>query len=127
MIQETRKIKEFTDLLTWRSAYQLVMIIYKTTKLFPTEESFGLTSQMRRAAISIVSNIAEGFGRHTYKEKTRFYYIAQGSLTELKNQIFVAKGLNYLNQTDFKRALEKITTTHKLLQGLIRKTKILAS
>jgi four helix bundle protein len=80
------KIKDFKDLNTWREAHKLVLMIYGATKTFPREEIFSLTSQVRRAAISITSNIAEGFGRQGYKEKIQFYYFAQGSLIELKNQ-----------------------------------------
>ena len=75
-----QKIKSFTDLKTWQEGHQIVILVYKITKEFPKEEIFGLVSQMRRAVVSITSNIAEGFGRQTYKEKVQFYYIAQGSL-----------------------------------------------
>ena len=74
------KIKDFKDLNSWQEAHKLVIMIYEKTKIFPREEMFGLTNQMRRAAISVTSNIAEGFGRQGYKEKIQFYYLAQGSL-----------------------------------------------
>jgi len=74
-----KKIKSFTDLNAWREAHKLALIVYKITKDFPKEEMFGLTSQMRRAVVSITSNIAEGFSRQSYSEKVQFYSIAQGS------------------------------------------------
>ena len=87
MNQDEKKIVSFTDLNTWREGHTLVLEIYRKTKKFPKEELFGLTSQMRRSAVSVTSNIAEGFSRRSYKEKTQFYFMAQGSLTELQNKI----------------------------------------
>jgi four helix bundle protein len=81
-------IKEFTDLRVWQEAHKLVLFIYKNTGSFPTDEKFGLKNQMRRTAVSVTSNIAEGFRRHGYKEKIQFYYLAQGSLTELKKSTY---------------------------------------
>jgi four helix bundle protein len=78
---------------------------------------------MRRAASSITANIAEGFGRQTYKEKTQFYYMAQGSLTELKNFILIARDVKYLKKNDFDELAEQANITHKLLQGFLQKTK----
>ena len=77
------RIKSFTDLIAWQEAHKLALIVYKTTKKFPENEKFGLVSQMRRSAVSITSNIAEGFSRVSKKEKLQFYAIARGSLTEL--------------------------------------------
>jgi len=79
------KIESFTDLIVWQEGHSLVIKIYCVTKNFPKEEIFSLINQMKRAAISITSNIAEGFGRQTLKEKIQFYYMSQGSLTESKN------------------------------------------
>ncbi len=89
--------------------------IYKTTKKFPKEETYSLTDQMRRATISVTSNVAEGFGRQTYKEKIQFYYVASGSLTELKNQIILAKDVSYLSQNDFAILMELSDNVHRLL------------
>jgi len=119
----TQKIREFTDLNSWKEAHKLVLHIYKITKDFPKSEIFGLTSQMQRAAVSITSNIAEGFGRQSYKEKVNFYYMAQGSLTELKNQLFIARDISYINYKDFNNIWIQLENTHKLLQGLITKSK----
>lgn len=118
-----KSIKEFTDLLVWQEGHKLVLIIYRTTKQFPKEEMYSLIDQMRRAVISITSNIAEGFGRQSYKEKIQFYYLAQGSLTELKNQLFIAKDVGYLSENDFSLNLQQLSKTHQLLQGLIKKSK----
>lgn len=119
----TNKIKSFTDLIVWREGHKLVILIYNTTKGLPREELYSLVDQMRRAAVSITSNIAEGFGRQTYKEKVQFYYQAQGSLTELKNQILIAKDIGYLSEHEFQKLIEQSNITHQLLQGLITKSK----
>lgn len=123
MMKTNTKIQSFTDLRVWQYGHQLVISVYKITKKFPKEETYSLVDQMRRAASSITSNIAEGFGRHSSKERLQFYFLAQGSLTELKNQILIAKDVGYLNKTDFDFLVEQANTTHKLLQGLITKTK----
>ncbi len=120
---EAVKIRSFTDLNAWKESHKLVIMVYKTTKVFPREELYSLVDQMRRAAISITSNIAEGFGRQTYKEKIQFYYIAQGSLTELKNQLLLAKDIEYLQREVFDEVAEQANTAHKLLSGLIKKSK----
>ncbi|MBP7804960.1 MAG: four helix bundle protein [Candidatus Pacebacteria bacterium] len=125
MNQELRgdKIKQFTDLISWQKSHQLVVTVYKVTEKFPPKEQFGLTSQMRRAAVSITSNIAEGFGRQGYKEKIQFYYIAHGSLTELKNQFLIARDVGFIDSNIFNQFMEKADESHKLLQGLISKSK----
>src|SRR3989338_6768523 len=116
------KIKDFTDLDTWKIAHDLVLSIYKTSKKFPDSEKFGLVSQIQRASVSITSNIAEGFGRQSYREKVQFYYLAHGSLTEVKNQLLLSKDLGYISK-DFERVMEKLVTSQRLLQGLIKTSK----
>ena len=123
MNNNTKKIKSFTDLDAWKEAHKLVLIIYKITKDFPKEEMFGLTSQIRRAAVSITSNIAEGFSRQTYKDKIHFYFMAKGSLTELQNQLLIAKDIGYVGNKDFINVANQIVVAHKLLNGLIKKSK----
>ena len=123
---ENTKIKQFTDLRAWQEAHILVLLIYKSTRSFPNDELFGLTNQMRRAAISITSNIAEGFGRQSYKEKIQFYYMAQGSLTELKNQIVTARDIGYLSAELSEKLFDQASSAHQILQGLIAKSKELA-
>jgi len=117
------KIKTFTDLKAWKESHNLLLLIYRETKKFPKEEMFCLSSQMRRAALSVTSNIAEGFGRQGLKEKIQFYYLAQGSLTELKNQILAAKDIGYINKEILKELAFQANASHQLLQGLITKTK----
>jgi four helix bundle protein len=123
MDNKTTKIHSFTDLFAWQFGHSLVKSIYNITKTFPQSEIYALTDQMRRAATSVTSNIAEGFGRHSYKERLQFYYLAQGSLTELKNQILIAKDVGYIKTMDFEELVDQSNQTHKLLQGLITKTK----
>jgi four helix bundle protein len=124
MIQESNKIKEFTDLISWKEAHKGVLMIYKICKEFPKNETFGLTSQMQRSAVSITSNIAEGFGRQGLKEKIQFYYLAQGSLTELKNQLIIARDVDYISNELFITILQQLNIAHRLLQGLITKSKL---
>ncbi len=123
MTQVVRKIRNFTDLNAWKEAHNLVLIIYKITKLFPRDELFGLTNQLRRAVVSITSNIAEGFSRNSYKEKSQFYSIALGSLTEVENQVIIACDLGYISNQEFEDLTERIITVSKLLNGLIKKSK----
>ncbi len=114
------KIKSFTDLEAWKEGHKLVLMIYETTKRFPKEEIFGLINQLRRAAVSITSNIAEGFSRKTSKDKNHFYLISLGSLTETQNQILVAKDVKYLNQEDFNKIAQQTVLVSKLINGLIK-------
>lgn len=118
-----KKIKSFTDLKVWQKGHELVLMIYDITKTFPQFEQFGLTDQMRRSSSSVTSNVAEGFGRQTYKDKIKFYYMAQGSLTELKNKLLISHDVGYLKDKDFKKVSEKTNDVHGLLQGLIKKSK----
>ena len=117
------KIKTFTDLKVWQEGHDLVVDVYKVTTDFPPREAYSLTDQIRRSVVSVASNVAEGFGRQTYKDKLKFYFMAQGSLTELKNQLLIAKDVGYLKKEDFDRLAQKANGVHRLLQGLITKTK----
>lgn len=114
------KIHSFTDLNAWKYAHELVLDIYKITKDFPKEEIFGLVSQMRRSAVSVSSNIAEGFSRNTFKDKAQFYSIAQGSLTELQNQLLISRDIVYSNNEEFEDLSQKTVLIHKLINGLIK-------
>lgn len=116
---ETSKIKDFTDLIAWQEAHAIALQIYKITKFFPVEEKFGLTSQLRRAAVSVASNIAEGFSRKTKADKKQFFHIALGSLTEVQSQLLLAHDLDYLIRNDVVALLEKTRKAHKLINGLI--------
>lgn len=125
MNQEPKKIKSFTDLKAWQFGHQLAIKIYKTTLSFPREEQFGLTNQLRRAAVSFTSNIAEGFSRNSYKEKTQFYYMALGSLTEMQNQLLVAKDIGYLAKEEFTKIANQTIEINKITNGLIKSSKYL--
>lgn len=118
-----KKIVSFTDIKAWQEGHRLVLTVYKKTKVFPREELYSLVDQMRRAAASITANIAEGFGRQGIKERIQFYYLAQGSLTELKSHILIARDLGYISKEDMNMLVEQANTAHKLLQGLITKSK----
>ncbi|MEI6228559.1 MAG: four helix bundle protein [Candidatus Saccharibacteria bacterium] len=115
--------RNFRDLLAWQIAYKLTLYVYELTKSFPSKEDYGLTSQIKRASVSITSNIAEGFGRRTLKEKDSFYSIAHGSLTEVENQLIIAEGVGYINKIQFAKAEELFVETHKLLYGLRKANK----
>ena len=108
------------DLKAWQEGHRLVLAIYKATKEFPRDEQFGLTNQIRRSAVSVTSNISEGFSRQFSKEKTQFYAIALGSLTELQNQIFIAKDVEYLSEPDFQKIAEQTIVVSKIINGLIK-------
>ena len=120
-------IEKFTDLKTWQEAHQVVLDVYKITKKFPKEELFGLSSQMRRSAVSITSNIAEGFGRNTLKDKAHFFYQARGSMTELRNQFIISKDIGYISELEYSNMEKKADDTQRLLHGLIRKTNSIAN
>src|SRR3989344_2407800 len=121
--ESERKIKSFTDLEAWKEGHKLVLLIYKITVNFPKDEMYGLISQMRRSAISITSNIAEGFSRHSFKEKVQFYSIAQGSLTELQNQLLIAKDVGFLDKNTFSIIAEQSIKVSKITNGLVKKSR----
>lgn len=123
MIQELNKIKSFTDLKAWGEGHKMVLMIYELTKKFPKEEVFGLTNQLRRAAVSFTSNIAEGFSRNSYKEKLQFYTMALGSLTEIQNQLLIARDINYITKDEFSEVAEQTVDVSKITNGLIKKSK----
>ncbi len=112
------KTKKFEDLLVWKKGHVFVLMVYKLTKQFPKEEVYGLTSQFRRAAVSITANIAEGYKRLSNKEKLRFYNIAQASLEECRYFIILAKDLKYAKNVDKEREL--IQEVSKMLNAYCR-------
>jgi len=114
------KIHLFSDLNAWKEAYELVILVYKLTDKFPAKENYALTGQMRRSAVSISSNIAEGFSRRGKREKILFYSTSLGSLTELQSQVLIAKGVGYLSGEDVAAINERLTVVHKLINGLIK-------
>lgn len=118
-----KKLESFTDLNAWRYAHQLVLKIYQITRQFPKDQAYSLVDQMQRAAVSIVSNIAEGFSRESYKEKVQFYSVARGSTTELQSQLLIARDLHYLAPGVFKEIADLSVVVHKLITGLIKSSR----
>lgn len=108
----------YQDLIAWRKATQLALEIYRCTRSFSKDELYGLTSQMRRAAVSVASNIAEGKGRYSPKEFVQFLYRARGSLLELQTQLFIAGELNYLEALATRRIKEEADELGRILNGL---------
>jgi len=123
MNNDENKIKKFTDLYAWQEGYRLVLMVYKNTEQFPEKERYSIVDQMRRAAVSLTSNIAEGFSRRSSKEKNRFYCMAQASLVELQNQFIIFRDVGYLTDNEFKVISDQSVTTNKILSGLLKATK----
>ena len=119
-MENSRQINSFTDLLTRKEAHQLCLLVYKLSAGFPSSEQFGLTSQIRRAAVSVTSNIAEGFGRSTKPDREHFYVMSAGSLFEVKNQLILARDLNFISKEDFEKAASQANSAHKLLNALLK-------
>jgi four helix bundle protein len=113
-------LKNYRDLLVWQKAYQLCLEIYRITKEFPKEEKFGLTSQIRRAVVSVPSNIAEGYGRKTTPEYIQALYVAYGSNCELETQIMLSGDLGYISAEDMKKLKEGIGEVERMLKALIK-------
>ncbi|MDR0507354.1 MAG: four helix bundle protein [Dysgonamonadaceae bacterium] len=109
------------DLIVWKKAMLLVTLLYQLTKSFPKDELYGLVAQMRRAAVSIPSNIAEGHGRCSDKELVRFLFISLGSSSELETQIIISNNLNFLSNEDYLKLLKLNEEIRKMLVALIRK------
>ena len=120
-----KKLLDFRDLTVWQKGHQLVLEIYRITQSFPSEERFGLVSQMRRSAISIPANIAEGFKKRSQKDKANFYNIAQGSLEELRYYLILGKDLGYYQHIASLWGLSEEVA--KMLNGLIKTLKIRGS
>ncbi|WP_271406519.1 four helix bundle protein [Tenacibaculum soleae] len=112
------KTKTFEDLLVWKKGHLFVLLVYKLTKQFPKEEVYGLTSQFRRAAVSITANIAEGYKRLSNKEKLRFYNISQASLEECRYFLFLSKDLEYVKEV--KQEKELLEEVSKMLNAYCR-------
>ena len=117
------RLFSFEKLIAWQKGRELAVVIYKTTKQFPKDELFGLTSQMRRCSISIASNLAEGSGRISFKEKARFTEIAYGSSLELLNQLILSNDLEYINEEEYIQIREKISEVNMLIDGLYKSQK----
>ena len=110
-------MRDFQQLEIWQRSHQLTLKVYSATKTFPKEELYGLTSQMRRSASSIPTNIAEGCGRDSTSELKRFLVIAAGSCSELQYQFILSKDLNYLSETLFKELFDEIVQIRKMIHA----------
>ena len=110
------RAKSFTDLIVWQKAHKFVLDIYKLTSNFPKEETYSLTSQFRRAAVSIPANIAEGFVKKGKLDKLRFYNIAQGSIQECKYYLILSRDLDYIKKDNSVETLDEVA---KILQSYI--------
>jgi four helix bundle protein len=115
-----RKIVTFSDLNAWKEGHKLVLMIYEITKNFPSQEKFALVDQMCRAVVSITSNVAEGFSRQGIKEKIQFYLMAKGSLTEIQNQLYIARDVKYISANKFNEIWDQTIIIHKLITGLVK-------
>jgi four helix bundle protein len=116
-------INRFTDLLVWQKAVDFVVRLYEVTRSFPKEEVYGMTGQLRRAAISIPSNIAEGHGRGSTGDYLRFLGMAQGSTSEVETQIVIASRLQYLTKENGDELLSDLSEIGRMLNGLVSSLK----
>jgi four helix bundle protein len=113
-------MKVYTELEVWKESRILVSEIYAISKSFPQQERYGLTDQIRRCAVSIPSNIAEGCGRRTAADTIQFLYISRGSLYELETQLYIALDLNYISNEDFLTVNSRILSCKKLINGFVK-------
>jgi four helix bundle protein len=116
-------LRNFRKLSVWEKSHALTLTIYKSTSSYPKEERYGLTSQMRRAASSIPSNIAEGCGRNTEPQFARFLNIAFGSASELEYQIILSKDLEFISDETFEKLIEQVIEIKRMLFSLLQKVK----
>lgn len=121
--EHKQKIESFTGLETWKTGHKLVIDIYHATDTFSSSEQFSLISQMRRCAVSITSNVAEGFSRRARKDKTQFYTVAVGPLAELQNQLVAALDVGYITETRNQEIDVQAERVHKIITGLIKSTR----
>ncbi|PWU23861.1 four helix bundle protein [Candidatus Cerribacteria bacterium 'Amazon FNV 2010 28 9'] len=116
-------MQSYKELIVWQKSVEFVTNLYKITQTFPKFETYGLSNQMQRAAVSIASNIAEGYQRQTRKEYLQFLFTAYGSSSEVETQLIIAKNLRYIDQQKMNELLDNITTIQKMLNALIKKLK----
>lgn len=111
------KVDSFENLTVWQESQSLAVMVYRATKLFPREETYAITDQLRRAVSSISANIAEGFGRKTIKDKIHFYVMAYGSLLEVKNFLYLSNKLEYLSNENLDIILGQCESCQKLINA----------
>jgi four helix bundle protein len=114
------EIRSHRDLIAWQKAVELCVAIYSMTKLFPADERFGLVSQLRRAGVSVASNIAEGYGRGSRQDYVRFLRAARGSLYEIDTQLLLASRLEFMTPSSFQQIESQANECSRILLGLIR-------
>ena len=114
-------VKDFKELRVWSKAHELTMLVYKVTRAFPRDEVYGLTSQVHRSAASIGANIAEGCGRHSDGEMTRFLQIARGSASETEYHLLLAKDLGFQQEADSRAAELALVAVQRMLTALVQK------
>ena len=119
MGEQREPIRNYKDLDAWKTGCELTKVVYEITRGFPKEEMFGLTSQLRRAAVSVPSNIAEGYGRGTRSEYARFLKISRGSLNELETQLIISEQLDFLATNLLDNVMTLLRRCFRILQGLI--------
>ena len=112
-------VRSYRDLIAWQKSMDLAAAVYRVTEAFPAREQFGLSNQMRRASVSIPSNIAEGQGRGTTKDYVHFLHISRGSLQELETQLLLAQRLSFAGESDVQRLLSVCDEVSRLVSGLI--------
>lgn len=121
-IKSMEKLESFEDLKAWQEAHKLVISTYEITRELPSNEQFGLVSQMRRCSVSVSSNIAEGFARQSKADKKHFYVTARGSLSELRSQTLVLRDVYHIDTKVICELTDQISSVYKLLHGLIKVT-----
>ena len=115
------KVKSYKDLIVWQKAMDMTELLYCIAKKLPKEETYALSDQMRRAAISIPSNIAEGFGRNSKKEYLQFLYIANGSICELETQLTLCVRINYLEENEIQPIISLLSEIGKIIMTITKK------
>jgi len=116
-------MNSYKDLIVWQKSFELTKEVYRLTGQFPQVEQYGLTSQLRRAAVSIVSNIAEGFSRKSLRENRQFFSIAYGSTSEVETQLLLSKDLNYAVPEQYRKSESLLLEVRKMLNSMLSKSK----
>jgi four helix bundle protein len=119
-LEGEKMLRNYKELKVWKKAYALCLQIYEVTKDYPREEKFGLSSQMRRAGVSVPSNIAEGYGRKSTKQYIQQLYVSYGSICEMETQLLLSKDLYYLKEDKFQEINTVISEVERMLKALIR-------
>ena len=119
MQTQSNKVNNFTDLIAWQEAHTLVLLVYNQIKVLPVSEKYNLISQLQRASVSITSNIAEGFTRHSVKDKIHFLQLSLGSAKEVENQLLICRDLGYISSGQYEELNAQTLSVCKLINALI--------